>query len=249
MGRWCRRIGFRRSGELANGLIEVEGFFAAFGEICEDEVDLGVAVVAIDLGFDDEVEICADGELGFEWAHFEGDAACDPVWAGGAGDGELEVGAGGADAAWGGGEADVFDEELRAWVAAAEGFELFETFDDFGDAVGEGEFAVEKGGGGEEVGCEFFGGVDCEAVFEGLEVFEGEFDAAGHGVSAAGGEEVADVFDGVVEFESGDGAGGAVGFAGGGGEDEGWSVEEVDEAGGDDTHDASVEGVVGDDDY
>jgi hypothetical protein len=173
------------------------------------------------------VEFAADGEVGFEVAHLEGDAAGE---VGGGGDGELEVGAGGADAARGCGEADVFEEEAGARVAAAEGFEAFEVADDGGGAVGEGEGAVEGEGGDEVVVGEFFTGVGIEAVAEGVEVFEGELDAAGHGVAAAGEEEVADVVDGEVEVEVGDGAGGAVEFAASAGEDEGGSVEGVDEA-------------------
>src|SRR4051812_11865939 len=102
-GCWCR----------------VEGFVVAAGDVGDDEVDAGVAVEAVDFGFDDEIQFGADGELGFEVSHFEGDAAGDAV---AFGDGELEVGAGGADAAWGGGEADVLDEEAWGGVAAAEGF-------------------------------------------------------------------------------------------------------------------------------
>ena len=222
----------------------VEGVVVAAGDVGDDEVHAGVAVEAVDLGFHDEIEFGADGELGFKVAHFEGDAAGD---ARAAGDGELEVGAGGADAARGRGEADVLDEEAWRGVAAAEGFEFFEVSDDVGAAVVEGKDAVESHGGGEEVVREFFVGEGVEAVAEGVEVGEGEFDAAGHGVAAAGGEEVASVFDGEVELEAGDGAGGAVQFNFRLGEDEGGAVVEVDDAGGDDADDAGVEGGVGDD--
>lgn len=54
-----------------------EGLGVAAGEIDDDEVDAGTAVPFLDFGFDDEVEVEADGELGFEGAHFEGDAADD----------------------------------------------------------------------------------------------------------------------------------------------------------------------------
>lgn len=156
------------------------------------------------------MEVGADGKLGFEVAHLESDAAGE---VGGRGDGELEVGAGGADAARRGGEADIFEEEAGARVAAAEGFEAFEVADGGGGAVGEGEGSVDGECGDEGVVGEFFAGVVVEALAEGVEVFKGEFDAAGHGVSAAGDEEVADVVDGEVEVEGGNGACGAVEFA------------------------------------
>jgi hypothetical protein len=165
-----------------------EGFAVGAGDVADDEVDAGLAVEAVDFGFDDEVEFGADGEVGLEFAHFKGDASGDFVVAG---DGELHVGTGGADAAGGGGEFDVFDEEAGFRVAAAEGFESFEVGDDVGAAVFEGEGAVEVEGGGEEVFGEEIGGVGVKAVAEGVEVGVEEFDAAGHGVATAGEEEVA----------------------------------------------------------
>ncbi len=213
--------------------LDIEGFVVHAGEVDDLEIDAWRVEVVIELGLDDEAEVGADGKLGLEGAHFEGDAAMD---VGADGDGELEMSAGGTDAAGGRGDADVFEDEAGFGVAAAEGFEFFEECDGAGGAFVEGDGAVYGEGGDELFFGEMEGGEFVDTGAEFCEVGEGEFDAAGHGVTAAGSEEVAAVFDGEVKLEAGDGAGGAVGVNGDvgggavGGEDEGGAVVGVDDA-------------------
>lgn len=204
-----------------------EGFAVRSRQIEDLQVDARRTCVVVELGLDDQIHLGADGELGLKVAHLEGNAAED-VRA--ALHRQLQVRAGGADAAGRSRDADRLDEETRMGIAAAERGELIQHGDGARGRVFEREQVIELERRNQHVLGEVQARVVVETGAEGLELVEGELHPAGHGVAATGGQQVAAVFDGQVEFKARDRAGGAVRFAGGSRKHESGSMVKIDDA-------------------